>query len=385
MVRLAPVQRAQSEASTAATRLHRRLGTTFDGPVDVLAIARELGIVLMMQPLDALLGFYVRGEERAGVVINSQLPESLQRFTLAHEIGHHVLGHEGSIDDQHALDRFDSASITEAAAQAFASSLVMPIPLVARALRDLPAIKGGRRLSPSDAYLFSRQLGVSFSAGVWALHRQNQLDLATARAYIRAGSLSAKDAIRGGEAATNARADLWVLTQENHDLGVMCRVGDEIRVQLPEQPSSGREWRFRSGPRDSRPPAHRSTVQWDGVDTVSEVNGWDDGDPDDAAIDLLRDDFFRDIDGVEDQTRVGVVDPRLISFPSAPGTRELVVTPTHEGDAVLELELVSAWDPTAEGSEHYSLDLHVRSRQLGDEGLLAPNRADWVAEHSGTE
>ena len=378
------IQRAQSAASMAATRLHRELGTTFDGPVDVLSVARDLGVVLMMQPLDALLGFYVRGSTNAGIVINSQLPESLQRFTLAHEIGHHVLGHEGTADDEHAVDRFDSTSVTEAAAQSFASSLIMPAPLVMKALRDLPAVRAGERPTSSDAYLFSRQLGVSFAAGVWTLYGKNRIDLATARGFVRAGALSAKDALRGGSAVTDARADVWILTKANNDLDVMCRVGDEIRVQLPELPSSGREWRLRSGVLGQVEPDTESQLDWDGEDTItpSSLGAERSKLPVEGGVDLLSDDFFNDTDIVEDQSASPAVDPRQVNFPASLGTRELILTPTEAGGATLELELVNAWDPNAEGLEHYTLDLHVRPRQLGEAGLLAPERDRWVAEHS---
>lgn len=365
-----------------ATRLHRQLATQYNEPVDVLAIARSLDLVIMMQPLDALLGFYVRGAARAGIVVNSQLPESLQRFTLAHEVGHHVLGHEGTADDQHAVDRFDSSSVTEAAAQAFASSLIMPAPLVMRALRDLPAVQAGEKLKASDAYLFSRQLGVSFAAGVWALYGRRRIDLATARGFVKGGALAAKDTVRGGAAVTNARADVWVLTEANNDLDVLCRVGDEIRVQLPEQPSSGKEWRLRSTVHAQREWEDRPLLDWDGGDTIVTSRRDSELELPEGAIDLIGDDFFRDTDVVEDQSVRTEVDPRLIAFPSPAGIRELILSPTEVGDSTLEFELVNAWDPDSTGVDHYSLDLHVRSRQLGEAGLLAPERTAWAEAHS---
>ena len=246
MVTSGDVTQVQSAASMEATRLHLELGTSYDAPVDVLGVAKELDLVLMMQPLDNLLGFYVRGDLASGIVINSRVPESLQRFTLAHEIGHHVLGHEGTADDEHAMGRFDLSNLLEVAAQAFAASLLMPLPLQVRAVRDLPASRAGRRLQATDAYLFSRQLGVSYEAGTWALYRRGLINLTSARQFVKAGALRAKNELRGSDPVDNARADVWILGEENNDLSVMCRVGDEIHVQLPEDTSAGVAWLLRS-------------------------------------------------------------------------------------------------------------------------------------------
>jgi Zn-dependent peptidase ImmA (M78 family) len=396
-------QQAQSAASMEATRLHRRLGTSFEEPVDVLSIARNLELVLMMQPLESLLGFYVRGDETSGVVINSQLPESLQRFTLAHEIGHHVLGHEGTVDDEHALDRFDPTSLKELAAQAFAASLLMPLPLVTNALRNLPATRQSRRVQPTDAYLFSRQLGVSYSAGVWALYRRRLLSLDAARAFIKRGALEAKAAIRGQDRVADARADVWVLTAENNDLSVMCRVGDEIQVELPEDTSSGLAWLV-------RPPAGPGLFDavpdgqpvWSGGDELrfddtqhqatsmgqhaSEQIRQDSGSMN-AAIEIIHDEHLntRGDDHPEPAGRLDFVadldESAALRFPAQGGIRSVTFVPRKEGDSRVLLELARPWDPEAPVRGRYELDLHVRPKRLAGQGLFAPTADSWVADH----
>lgn len=389
-------EQAQSAASMEATRLHRRLGTTFDGPVDVLSIARDLGLVLMVQPLDSLLGFYVRGDERSGIVINNQIPESLQRFTLAHEIGHHVLGHEGTADDEHALGRFDTSSEVELAAQAFAGSLLMPLPLINRALNDLPATRHRRRFEPSDAYLFSRQLGVSYSAGVWTLYRRRLLSLESARAFVKRGSLFAKDALRSQDRVSDARADVWMLTAENNDLSVMCRVGDEIHVQLPEDSGAGLAWLVRApvaGGLFDRVPT--GPLSWSGGDqlevdtTMVRDRGRETWAAEGEPIEIVQDEHLREgdlnhaaTDAQWDSFIDREDDAAHRSYPGKGGVRSLTFVPRAEGDSRVVMELARPWDAEGQVLGRYELDLHVRAKRLAGHGLFAPTADSWVAEHA---
>jgi len=371
-----------------ATRLHRSLGTTYDAPVDVLGIARNLGLVLMMQPLDNLLGFYVRQPEAAGIVINSRVPESLQRFTLAHEIGHHVLGHEGTADDQHTLDRFDPDSLVEVQAQAFAAALLMPLPLVNRALRDLPATRLQREIRDTDAYLYSRQLGVSFSAGVWSLYRQHRLPLNRARTFIKSGARAAKSAITGQDPIANARADVWVLNEENDDLTVLCRVGDEIHVQLNEDTSTGTAWVIQSPEITDfyHPSTAQNQVNWDGMDgltdsgTQAPVYGHEDA----GTLEVVQDEHRSDVDTDTEGALLRLAHRTELPFPSDAGIREVTFVPREEGATHVRMKLARPWDRDGETLRSYGLDLLVRPRQLAAAGLLSPQIDTWVEEHAVT-
>lgn len=344
-------QRLQSRASMEASRLHLKRQTPYDAPVDVLAIVRELGLVLMMQPLDGLLGFYVRTEEACGVVINSRIPESLQRFTLAHEIAHHVLGHDGSADDEHAVERFDPNAEKEVAAQAFASSLLMPEPLVNRAIKSLPTFQNSSRLTAADAYLFSRQLGVSYSAGLWRLFGKRMLSYDDVQRFRKAGALAAKNDLRGDDRVTNARADVWLLGSENSGLSILCRIGDEVRIDLPEDTSTGAGWLVRSpsvpslfGPHDADQPATDTDVV-----LVEDEH---------TSAPLTDDVWALDAGGRNDR-------------------RRLIFVPTDTGSFRVEMELARPWEPSAVMGQ-FELQLEVRSRQLAGQGLFAPTLEDWA-------
>lgn len=373
---------AQSTARMEATRLHFRLGTSFDGPIDVLQIARDLGLVLMMQPLDNLLGFYVRQPHAAGIVINSKLPESLQRFTLAHEIGHHVLGHDGTADSEHAVDRFDTESLVEAQAQAFAGALLMPVPLVNKAIRELPATQFAREVVETDAYLFSRQLGVSYSAGVWALYRRNLITANDARRFIRRGPKAAKSDLLGRGPVTDARADVWVLNQDNDDLTVLCRVGDVIHIQLHEDTSTGYVWHLLSPPAGDLGAASPGLVAWDAVDQMSEAPARSVSNAPPREEEILR------VTSNEHVTRASRDPDAYNGFGAGGAThaqvREVTLVATNSGGSRVELELSRPWLVDKPPTSTFHLGVFARPRQLGEPGLLAPDRRDWVDAQAGT-
>lgn len=76
-------------------------------------------------------GFTVRQNGRSVIVYNEALPRTRQRFTIAHELGHIVLGHES--DDKEKDDEADC----------FARNLLMPVLYARKAgadFRHYPAL-----------------------------------------------------------------------------------------------------------------------------------------------------------------------------------------------------------------------------------------------------
>lgn len=103
-------------------------------PVPVDDIARRLGATISREPFrGGISGMLYRTVDTAIVGVNSAEPETRQRFTIAHEIGHFLL-HEGRplIVDRHVrVDRRDASSSMgtkreEVEANAFAAELLMP-------------------------------------------------------------------------------------------------------------------------------------------------------------------------------------------------------------------------------------------------------------------
>src|SRR5262249_44157112 len=125
----------------AAHTLHRDLGIREQversgcGRVDVFGAIAKLGATLMFQPLDKLLGAYLPGEE-VGVLITTQRPLPVQRFTGAHELGPLYMHHQPSLDDDNILRRSPFGTSgqhnrQEREADAFASMFLTPAWLLA--------------------------------------------------------------------------------------------------------------------------------------------------------------------------------------------------------------------------------------------------------------
>ena len=81
----------------AAARLHQRLDLASrskpGGNVDVFGAIHIVELPLILRPLDRQLGAYLSDPE-PGVLVTTQRPMSIQRFTAAHELRHFSLRHQ---------------------------------------------------------------------------------------------------------------------------------------------------------------------------------------------------------------------------------------------------------------------------------------------------
>lgn len=94
-------------------------------PVNPIAIANKLGIqVFMSDDLGGLGGYYEQKTNEITINENDSLPR--QRFSVAHELGHCVLGHGSSPRDNNTRYNQGNYSIKEYQANAFAAELLMP-------------------------------------------------------------------------------------------------------------------------------------------------------------------------------------------------------------------------------------------------------------------
>lgn len=111
-------------------------------PVDVHHIARELGLSVIEANLgDDVSGMLVTNLGTSFVCVHEKHPRVRKRFTIAHEIGHHVLGHQSQRGDHVHVDRGNFISQRgprastgldpkEIEANQFAAALLMPATLV---------------------------------------------------------------------------------------------------------------------------------------------------------------------------------------------------------------------------------------------------------------
>ena len=120
---------AQSpEASARQARRELSLGS--EGPVpDILQRLEEDAFVnvVVAQLAEGPDGAYTVERDVPFILVNSSRPVVRQRFTLAHEFGHHRL-HHGDVLDEHV--RWDATDPKEVAANKFAAEFLLPIAAV---------------------------------------------------------------------------------------------------------------------------------------------------------------------------------------------------------------------------------------------------------------
>jgi Zn-dependent peptidase ImmA (M78 family)/predicted secreted protein len=238
---LSAYRSARLVGMTAAQEEHQRLGTTMHGRVPIFDVVEDARIWLFFQPMRNLYGAYERRGDAAGIIINSQHPLSLQRFTAAHEYGHHVLGHEASADDEERIYRGDRQNMQEVAAQAFAGEFLMPIQLVNYTLRTMGLTGQHPDMTPSQIYQLALELGVSYNAVLTQLVGQRKLSVDAGRRLRKLSPLNIKTGLAGVKPA-NSWADVWLLDEAQEGRQIVSRLRDEIHVRLPETPSTGYVW-----------------------------------------------------------------------------------------------------------------------------------------------
>lgn len=136
-------------------------------PVPVDKLAKKMGIIVRYEPLEGELSgmAFVKGDAKV-VAVNSFHHPNRQRFTIAHEIGHHVLHAEKLKEGIHVdkmVMRRDVLAATgtddfEIQANVFGSELLMP--------RDhIVALAGTLDLDDEDQLAkCARQIKVSVAA-----------------------------------------------------------------------------------------------------------------------------------------------------------------------------------------------------------------------------
>lgn len=230
------------EAVLAAEYTLAETDTSPGERVPIFDLIEDRGIWLSFEMgLDRLLGIYQRNGNVAGIAINAARPISLQRFTAAHELGHHELGHSSRVDDEATIQE-RSADTNEIQAQTFAASLLMSELAVETRLEHRGHDPDQPDLSAIDVYLISAELGVSYKAAVTQLLALRKISYERGKEFYRSSPLSLKQEILGGRRPENPRASVWRLTLEDNRRQIVVDVADELDIALPELHSADYEW-----------------------------------------------------------------------------------------------------------------------------------------------
>lgn len=157
----------QGEDAALALRLRLNYG---NNPVNIWDAIRRCGVALALEDFgeNGGDGRYLAKSGRALIIVNSaKRPVGRQRFTAAHELGHHEMHRHGRpnlvIRDDNI---FASKDPVEVAANAFAGNFLAPAAGLAEALGD----KRNAAVTPLDVVSLMVDFGVAYETAVYRLH-----------------------------------------------------------------------------------------------------------------------------------------------------------------------------------------------------------------------
>jgi hypothetical protein len=245
-----PPNQIRLEAAAAAKQLHRRLDlkervTTGSGTVDVFDVIAELKIPLMFKPLDSALGLCLPKPLR-GILVTTRRGVHIQRFTAAHELGHVILEHRGSVD-MDILERGPLSPVTgrdpqEVAADAFAAEFLLPRWLYRHHIQTQGWTVSGHLRNPDIVYQLSLRMGASYEATCWGLVGHQILPRGEADALRKVSVATLKARMGEKHRPDNAWADVWRVTDRDDGRTIIGNPDDLIRVELDEDSGSGFQW-----------------------------------------------------------------------------------------------------------------------------------------------
>lgn len=233
-----------------AAEMHADLGIrrklkAGDRPIDVLGAIRACGITILFRPLEGLLGAYVPTPRSAGILITTQRDHHVQRFTAAHELGHHLFGHRTASLDLNVgfAARGEKAGYDdqELEADAFASEFLLPKWLIVAHAKRRSWTRSDLRCA-DIVYQLSLRLGASYTATCWALASADLLPPTEAKLLAKQQPKSSKQRAIDGITPDSWHPDVWLLSE--HDRGAQLLGGpkDFLVFELEEHVAGGYEW-----------------------------------------------------------------------------------------------------------------------------------------------
>lgn len=241
---------AVRKGAQAAGRLHRQLSVkeqieVSGGAINVFAAISELDVPLLFRPLDGLLGAFLNFPTR-GILVTTQRPLSIQRFTAAHELGHCMLNHQPSLDDENILRRMTmneqpGQDLQEVEADGFAAAFLLPKWLIANHMKR-QNIRTPHLRRPNVIYQLSLRLGVSYEAFCWTLVRYKMINPKQARELLLTQRRALKEALLDGHRPTSYRGDVWLLTERDAGTRIDGSRNDLFILKLTEHSNGGYLW-----------------------------------------------------------------------------------------------------------------------------------------------
>jgi hypothetical protein len=237
----------------AAARLHLQLGTKekmqgHGGSVDVFDASFAISLPLLLRPLKGLLGAYLP-EPTPGVLVTTERPLSIQRFTAAHELGHYRLEHLPSLDDESLLRRLampnaiglSGPNMQEVEADAFAVAFLMPRWLIAWHCQRQGWLAHDLA-TPLNVYQLSLRLGTSYEATTWTLQRLNVISPSVGHTLRQTQPREIKVELLRDYRPADYRGDVWLLTERDGETRIDGSRNDHFVLRLNEHSGAGYLW-----------------------------------------------------------------------------------------------------------------------------------------------
>ncbi len=327
-----PVEEARLQAVAAAKRVHRALDlqqrvSETGGQVDVFDAIAELDIALIFKPLKSALGLCLPQPLR-GIMVTTERTLHIQRFTAAHELGHVILEHQGSIDreimERGPFGPSQGRDVQEVEADAFAAEFLLPRWLYRYHVQTQGWSLANLR-NPDIVYQLSLRMGTSYEATCWGLLGHQILPRADVDALRKAKVAKLKAEAGDDFRPGNSWADVWTVTKSDDGATITGDPDDLIRVELDEAVGSGFRW-----------------------DVEALRN---------AGYEVLADSssFSRD--------------PLLYG---APARRVVIARPQNPGATRLVLRETQPWREPDESDPAFAVQLVLHGKETG-----GPARADW--------
>lgn len=224
---------AHREAMIVAFEAHESLAIDTFARIDVFDAMAASGLRLVFRDLkdSAALYFPARLGGTPGAIINALHPLALQRYSAAHEYGHHLFGHGEQIV-RNAEPRATGSPLApvEKLAEAFAAWFLMPPEAADAALERLGISQITRSL---DAYALALRLGTSFSATCTHLPSLKLVPGGTAEQWRALALKSLKQELTASPPPGGWKNDVWVLGAEDASVELVVRAGDRLLIDLP--------------------------------------------------------------------------------------------------------------------------------------------------------
>jgi hypothetical protein len=263
-----------------------------------------------------------------GIMVTTRRSLHIQRFTAAHELGHVILDHQGSVDheimERGLFSPEGGRELQEIEADAFAAEFLLPRWLYKHHIRSQGWGLGHLR-NPDIVYQLALRMGASYDATCWGLLGHQILPRSEVEVLHKTKVAALKVDLGEAHKPGNSWADVWRLTDRDAGGTISGNPDDLIRLELEEAVSSGFQW----------------------------------------SVEDLREAGYEVLSDTSSFSR----DPLLYG---APARRTLIARPPGPGSATLKLRETQPWREPDDTDPTFALQLDLHGRETG-----GPSRAAW--------